>query len=175
MLKVKAVVTSVELSNINGVMNIKLFVNAYFDGFVRHIDTLTGAISFEKGKVNYVKFTMAQFVHFVNEVAPLHSYYLNGINPYEISQADARDLLVGGTIVFTNQLQEADSEYQLPDGTIATRKGDRYDNQLKSIEPCLLNKSLILGMEKTPEAIIAAMSAGKSIAAEVTEVTETAE
>ena len=76
MLQVKAVINRVELSVVDGVVNIKIFTNASFDGFRRNVDTTTGVITFEKAKVNFLKMTLKQFVHFVNEVAPLHSYLI---------------------------------------------------------------------------------------------------
>lgn len=170
MLQVKAVINRVELSNVDGIVNIKIFTNALFDGFRRNIDTTTGAITFEKAKVNFLKMTLKQFVHFVNEVAPLHSYFISGINPYEMSQEVARDLLLGSVITFTSELQTAGTEYQLADGSKAVTKGERYDNQIKAIEPCELNKSLIIDIPKTPQMIMAAVNASKIIAAEVTEV-----
>lgn len=170
MLKIKAVINRVELSVVDGVVNIKIFTNALFDGFRRNVDTTTGVITFEKAKVNFIKFTMNQFVHFVNEVAPLQSYFISGINPYEMSQEVARDLLLGSVITFTSELQAAGTEYQLADGSKAVTKGERYDNQIKAIEPCELNQSLIFGAPKTPTAVLAAVNASKTIAAEVTEV-----
>lgn len=170
MLQIKAVINRVELSNVDGVVNIKIFTNAMFDGFKRNVDTTTGAITFEKAKVNFIKFTLKQFVHFVNEVAPLHSYFISGINPYEMSQEVARDLLLGSVITFTSELQASGTEYQLSDGSKAVTKGERYDNQIKAIEPCDLNKALIMDMPKTPTMILAAVNVAKTVAAEVTEV-----
>lgn len=170
MLQVKAVINRVELSVVDGVVNIKIFTNAMFDGFKRNVDTTTGVITFEKSKVNFLKMTLKQFVHFVNEVAPLHSYFISGINPYEMSQEVARDLLLGSVITFTSELQAAGTEYQLADGSKAVTKGERYDNQIKAIEPCELNQSLIFDAPKTPSAVLAAVNASKTIAAEVTEV-----
>lgn len=170
MLQVKAVINRVELSNVDGVVNIKIFTNALFDGFRRNVDTTTGAITFEKSKVNFIKFTLKQFVHFVNEVAPLHSYFISGINPYEMSQEVARDLLLGSVITFTSELQAAGTEYQLADGSKAVTKGERYDNQIKAIEPCDLNQAIIFDAPKTPTMVLAAVNASKAIAAEVTEV-----
>lgn len=172
MLQVKAVINRVELSNVDGVVNIKIFTNALFDGFRRNVDTTTGAITFEKSKVNFIKFTLKQFVHFVNEVAPLHSYFISGINPYEMSQEAARDLLLGSVITFTSELQAAGTEYQLADGSKAVTKGERYDNQIKAIEPCDLNQAIIFDAPKTPTMVLAAVNASKTIAAEVTEVAE---
>lgn len=170
MLQIKAVINRVELSNVDGVVNVKIFTNAMFDGFKRNVDTTTGAITFEKSKVNFIKLTMKQFVHFVNEVAPLHSYFISGINPYEMSQEVARDLLLGSVITFTNELQVAGTEYQLADGSKAVTKGERYDNQIKAIEPCDLNQAIIFDSQKTPTMVLAAVNASKTIAAEVTEV-----
>ena len=172
MLQVKAVINRVELSNVDGVVNIKIFTNALFEGFRRNVDTTTGAITFEKAKVNFIKFTLKQFVHFVNEVAPLHSYFISGINPYEMSQEVARDLLLGSVITFTSELQAAGTEYQLADGSKAVTKGERYDNQIKAIEPCDLNQAIIFDAPKTPTMVLAAINASKTIAAEVTEVAE---
>lgn len=170
MLQIKAVINRVELSSVDGVVNIKLFTNAMFDGFRRNIDTTTGAITFEKAKVNFIKFTLKQFVHFVNEVAPLHSYFISGINPYEMSQEVARDLLLGSVITFTSELQASGTEYQLSDGSKAVTKGERYDNQIKAIEPCDLNQAIIFDAPKTPAMVLAAVNASKTVAAEVTEV-----
>lgn len=170
MLHIKAVINRVELSNVDGVVNIKIFTNAMFDGFKRNVDTTTGAIIFEKAKVNFIKFTLKQFVHFVNEVAPLHSYFISGINPYEMSQEVARDLLLGSVITFTSELQASGTEYQLSDGSKAVTKGERYDNQIKAIEPCDLNQAFIFDAPKTPTMVLAAVNASKTIAAEVTEV-----
>ena len=73
-------------------------------------------------------------------------------------------------ITFTSELQAAGTEYQLADGSKAVTKGERYDNQIKAIEPCELNQALIMNMPKTPTMILAAVNASKTIAAEVTEV-----
>lgn len=170
MLQIKAVINRVELSVVDGVVNIKIFTNAQFDGFVRRVDTTTGVITFEKTKVNFLKMTMSQFVHFVNEVAPLHAYFISGINPYEMSQEVARDLLLGSVITFTSEFQPAGTEYQLADGSKAVTKGERYDNQIKAIEPCELNQALIMDMPKTPTMIFAAVNVAKTVAAEVTEI-----
>ena len=85
-------------------------------------------------------------------------------------QEVARDLLLGSVITFTSELQAAGTEYQLADGSKAVTKGERYDNQIKTIEPCELNQSLIFDTPKTPTAVLAAVNASKTIAAEVTEV-----
>lgn len=173
MLKIKAIINRVELSVVDGVVNIKIFTNASFDGFRRNIDTTTGAITFEKAKVNFIKFTMSQFIYFVNEVAPLHSYFISGINPYEMKQEVARDLLLGSLITFTSEFQPTGTEYQLADGSKGVTKGERYDNQIKAIEPCDLNQAIIFDTPKTPAMVLAAVNAAKTIAAEVTEVVAT--
>lgn len=170
MLQIKAVINRVELSNVDGVVNIKIFTNALFDGFRRNVDTTTGVITFEKAKVNFIKFTLKQFIHFVNEVAPLHSYFISGINPYEMSQEVARDLLLGSVITFTSELQAAGTEYQLADGSKVVTKGERYDNQIKAIEPCDLNQAIIFDAPKTPTMVLAAVNASKTVVAEITKV-----
>lgn len=170
MLQIKAVINRVELSNVDGVVNIKIFTNALFDGFRRNVDTTTGVITFEKAKVNFIKFTLKQFIHFVNEVAPLHSYFISGINPYEMSQEVARDLLLGSVITFTSELQAAGTEYQLGDGSKAVTKGERYDNQIKAIEACDLNQAIIFDAPKTPAMVLAAVNASKTVVAEITKV-----
>ena len=174
MLQIKAVINRVELSNVDGVVNIKIFTNAMFDGFKRNVDTTTGAITFEKAKVNFIKFTLKQFVHFVNEVAPLHSYFISGINPYEMSQEVARDLLLGSVITFTSELQAAGTEYQLADGSKAVTKGERYDNQIKAIEPCDLNQAIIFDVPKTPTMVLAAVNASKTVQPVITDYAATA-
>ena len=174
MLKIKAVINRVELSNVDGVVNIKIFTNATFDGFKRSIDTTTGAITFEKAKVNFIKFTMSQFVHFVNECAPLHSYFISGINPYEMKQEVARDLLLGSVITFTSEFQPAGTEYQLADGSKGVTKGERYDNQIKAIEACDLNQAIIFDTPKTAAMVLAAVNASKTVQPEITDDADTA-
>ena len=170
MTTIKAIVNGVQVSNINGVINIKLQTNAMFDGFARRVDTTTGVISFERTKVNSVSFTMKQFLHFINEVAPLYSYYFAGVNPYELPQNVARDLFLGSQITLTREFQSAGTEYQLPDGSTGVTSGDRFATSIVSIEPNELNQAIIFDMPKTPQMVLAAVNASKTVAAEVTEV-----
>lgn len=169
MTTIKAIVNGIVVSNVNGVINIKLQTNAMFDGFARRVDTTTGVISFERTQVNSVSFTMNQFLHFINEVAPLYSYYFAGVNPYELPQNVARDLFLGSQITLTRVFEPAGTEYQLADGSKAVTKGERYDNQIKAIEPCDLNQALIMDMPKTPAMILAAVNTAKTVAAVVTD------
>ena len=171
MLQVKAVINRVELSVVDGVVNIKIFTNAMFDGFKRNIDTTTGVITFEKAKVNFLKMTLKQFVHFVNAIAPMHAYYFAGINPFELSQKDARDLLLGATMTFTRNFQPAGTEYVDENGERKTTKGDRFDTQILSIEPCDLNNAIIFDMERTPAMVMAAINAAKTVQPVITDDT----
>ena len=158
------------MSNVNGVINIKLQTNAMFEGFARRVDTTSGVISFERTQVNSVSFTMNQFLHFINEVAPLYSYYFAGVNPYELPQNVARDLFLGSTISFTRKFQPAGTEYQLPDGSTSVTSGDRFATSIVSIEPNELNQAVIFEMQKTPQMVMAAVNASKTVAAEISEV-----
>ena len=169
MTSIKAIVSGVKVSVINGTVNIKLFTNALFDGFDRQTDVNTGVISFERKMVNSVSFTMKQFLHFINEVAPLYSYYFAGVNPYELPQNVARDLFLGSTITMTREFQPAGTEYQLPDGSTGVTSGDRFATSIVSIEPNELNQAIIFEMPKTPAIILAATNAAKNIAATVTD------
>ena len=99
-------------------------------------------------------------------------YYLSGINPFEISQKEARDLLLGATITFTRTFQPAGTEY-VDNGERKTTKGDRFDTQILSIETCDLNNALIMDMERTPAMIMAAINAAKTVAAVITDDTAT--
>ena len=89
MTTIKAIVNGVQVSNINGTISISITTNATFDGFIRNVDRNTGVIDYTRGMVSNVRFTMSQFVHFVNDIAPMHAYYFAGINPFEIAQKDA--------------------------------------------------------------------------------------
>ena len=169
MTSVKAIVSGIVVSNVNGVINIKLQTNAMFDGFVRRVDTTTGVISFERTNTNAISFTMKQFLHFINEVAPLYSYYFAGVNPYEMKQEVARDLLLGSTISFTREFQPAGTEYQLPDGSTGVTSGDRFATSIVSIEPNELNQAIIFDMPKTPAMVLAAVNTAKTVAAVVTD------
>lgn len=170
MTTIKAIVNGVSVSNINGTISISIVTNATFDGFRRNDDRNTGAIEYTRGMISNVRFTMSQFVHFVNSVAPMHAYYLSGINPFEISQKEARDLLLGATITFTRNFQPAGTEY-VDNGERKTTKGDRFDTQILSIEPCDLNNALIMDMERTPAMIMAAINAAKTIQPVITDDT----
>ena len=169
MTTIKAIVNGVSVSNINGVINIKLQTNAMFDGFVRHVDTTTGVISFERTNTNSVSFTMKQFLHFINEVAPLYSYHFAGVNPYELPQMVARDLFLGSQITLTREFQPAGTEYVLPDGSNGVTSGDRFATSIVSIEPNELNQAIIFDVPKTPAMILAAVNAAKTVAAVVTD------
>ena len=168
MTTIKAIVNGVSVSNINGTISISIVTNATFDGFRRNDDRNTGAIEYTRGMVSNVRFTMSQFVHFVNAIAPMHAYYFAGINPFELSQKDARDLLLGATITFTRTFQPAGTEY-VENGERKTTKGDRFDTQILSIEPCDLNNAIIFDMERTPAMVMAAINAAKTVAAEITD------
>lgn len=169
MTTIKAIVNGIVVSNVNGVINIKLQTNAMFDGFVRHVDTTTGVISFEINNTNVVNFTMKQFLHFINEVAPLYSYYFAGVNPYELPQMIARDLFLGSQITLTREFQPAGTEYQLPDGSTGVTSGDRFATSIVSIEPNELNQAIIFDMPKTPAMVLAAVNTAKTVTATVTD------
>ena len=169
MTTIKAIVNGVQVSNINGTISISITTNATFDGFNRNVDRNTGAIDYTRGMVSNVRFTMSQFVHFVNSVAPMHAYYLSGINPFEISQKEARDLLLGATMTFTRSFQPVGTEYVDDNGERKTTKGDRFDTQILSIEPCDLNNAIIFDMERTPAMVMAAINASKTIDAVITD------
>lgn len=169
MTSVKAIVSGVVVSNVNGVINIKLQTNAMFEGFVRHVDTATGVISFERTNTNVINFTMKQFIHFINEVAPLYSYYFAGVNPYELPQMVARDLFLGSTISFTREFQPAGTEYQLPDGSTGVTSGDRFATSIVSIEPNELNQAIIFGMPKTAQMVLSAVNVSKTVDAVVSD------
>lgn len=175
MTSVKAIVSGIVVSNVNGVINIKLQTNAMFDGFIRRVDTTTGVINFERANTNAINFTMKQFLHFINEVAPLYSYYFAGVNPYELPQMIARDLFLGSTISFTREFQPAGTEYQLPDGSTSVTSGDRFATSIVSIEPNELNQAIIFDMPKTPAMVLAAVNTVKTVAAVVTDDVPAAE
>ena len=173
MTTIKAIVNGVQVSNINGVISISITTNATFDGFIRNVDRNTGVIDYTRGMVSNVRFTMSQFVHFVNAIAPMHAYYFAGINPFELSQKDARDLLLGATITFTRNFQPAGTEYVDENGERKTTKGDRFDTQILSIEPCDLNNAIIFDMERTPAMVMAAINAAKTVQPVITDDTAT--
>ena len=169
MLQIKAIVSGVQVSVINGTVNIKLFTNALFDGFARQTDVNTGVISFERKMVNSVSFTMKQFLHFINEVAPLYSYYFAGVNAYELPQKEARDLFLGSQITLTREFQPAGTEYILPDGSNSVTSGDRFATSIVAIEPNELNQAVIFDMPKTPAMVLAAVNTANTVAAVVTD------
>ena len=169
MTSIKAIISGVQISVINGTVNIKLFTNALFDGFARRTDVNTGVISFERKMVNSVSFTMKQFLHFVNSVAPLYSYYFAGVNAYELPQKEARDLFLGSQITLTREFQPAGTEYVLPDGSTAVTSGDRFATSIVSIEPCELNQATIFEMPKTPQMVVSAVDAVNTVVATVTD------
>lgn len=171
MTSIKAIVSGVQVSVINGTVNIKLFTNALFDGFARQTDINTGVISFERKMVNSVSFTMKQFLHFVNSTAPLYSYYFSGVNAYELPQKEARDLFLGSQITLTREFQPAGTEYVLPDGSNGVTSGDRFATNVVAIEPCELNQAIIFDMPKTPAMVYAAVNIAKTVAAIVTDDT----
>lgn len=173
MTTIKAIVNGVSVSNINGTISICITTNAMFDGFNRRVDRNTGVIDYTRGMVNNVRFTMSQFVHFVNAIAPMHAYYFAGINPFELSQKDARDLLLGATITFTRTFQPAGTEYVDVNGEHKATNGDRFDTQILSIEPSDLNNAIIFDMERTPAMVMAAINAGKNIQPVITDDTAT--
>lgn len=86
MIKVNAIVTSVRAYDVNGTITIKLGTNAKFDGFVRHVDNVTGVISFERATTDSIVMTIGQLLHFVNDNSPLYAYLFAGIAPINISQ-----------------------------------------------------------------------------------------
>lgn len=175
MTTIKAIVSGIVVSNVNGVINIKLQTNAMFDGFIRRVDTTTGVISFERANTNAISFTMKQFLHFINEVAPLYSYYFAGVNPYELPQMVARDLFLGSQITLTREFQPAGTEYQLPDGSTGVTNGDRFATSIISIEPNELNQAIIFDMPKTPAMVLAAVNTAKTVAAVITDDAPAAE
>lgn len=176
MTTIKAIVSGIVVSNVNGIINIKLQTNAMFDGFIRRVDTTTGVISFERANTNAISFTMKQFLHFINEVAPLYSYYFAGVNPYELPQMVARDLFLGSQITLTREFQPAGTEYQLPDGcSTGVTNGDRFATSIISIEPNELNQAIIFDMPKTPAMVLAAVNTAKTVAAVITDDAPAAE
>ena len=173
MTTIKAIVNGVQVSNINGTISISITTNATFDGFIRNVDRNTGVIDYTRGMVNNVRFTMRQFVHFVNAIAPMHAYYFAGINPFELSQKDARDLLLGATMTFTRNFQPAGTEYVDANGEHKATNGDRFDTQILSIEPSDLNNAIIFDMERTPAMVMAAINAAKTVQPVITDDTAT--
>ena len=169
MTTIRSIVNGVQVSNVNGTISISITTNAAFDGFIRNVDRNTGVIDYTRGMVNNVRFTMSQFVHFVNTVAPMYAYYFAGINPFELSQKDARDLLLGATITFTRNFQPAGTEYVDSNGDHKFTNGDRFNTQILSLEPCDLNNAIIFDMERTPAMVMAAIDAAKTVRPVITD------
>lgn len=170
MLQIKAIIASVRVYDVNGTITIKIGTNANFDGFVRHVDSVTGAITFERATTDSIVMTVSQLLHFVNENSPLYSYLFAGIAPINISQKGWRDLFLGAKITFTRVFEPAGTEYIDSNGEHKVTSGDRFATAIEAIEPCELNQAIIFENEKTPQVILAAVNAAKTVAAEVTEI-----
>ena len=169
MIKVNAIVTSARVYDVNGVINVKISTNAKFDGFVRHVDSVTGVISFERCTTDSIVMSVSQLLHFVNENSPLYAYLFAGISPINIRQKGWRDLFLGAKITFTRVFEPAGTEYS-SNGEHKVTNGDRFATAIEAIEPCELNQAVIFENEKTPQMILAAVNASKTFIAEVTEV-----
>ena len=169
MIKVNAIVTSVRAYDVNGTITIKIGTNAKFDGFVRHVDNVTGIISFERCTTDSIVMSVSQLLHFVNENSPLYAYLFAGISPINISQKGWRDLFLGAKITFTRVFEPAGTEYVDSNGEHKVTNGDRFATAIEAIEPCELNQAIIFENEKTPQMILAAVNAAKTIAAIVTD------
>ena len=169
MIKVNAIVTSVRVYDVNGVVTVKIGTNAKFDGFVRHIDSITGVISFERATTDSITMSVSQLLHFVNENSPLYAYLFAGIPAISISQKGWRDLFLGAKITFTRVFQPSGTEYIDGNGEQKVTNGDRFATAIEAIEPCELNKAVIFENEKTPAMILAAVNAAKTVAAVVTD------
>ena len=173
MIKVNAIVTSARAYDVNGVINVKISTNAKFDGFVRHVDNITGVISFERCTTDSIVMSVSQLLHFVNENSPLYAYLFAGISPINISQKGWRDLFLGAKITFTRVFEPAGTEYVDSNGEHKVTNGDRFATAIEAIEPCELNQAVIFENEKTPQMILAAVNAAKTVAAMITDDTAT--
>ena len=173
MIKVNAIVTSVRAYDVNGTITIKISTNAKFDGFVRHVDNVTGVISFERCTTDSIVMSVSQLLHFVNENSPLYAYLFAGISPINISQKGWRDLFLGAKITFTRVFEPAGTEYVDSNGEHKVTNGDRFATAIEAIEPCELNQAVIFENEKTPQMILAAVNAAKTVAAVITDDTAT--
>ena len=173
MIKVNAIVTSARAYDVNGVINVKISTNAKFDGFVRHVDNVTGVISFERCTTDSIVMSVSQLLHFVNENSPLYAYLFAGISPINISQKGWRDLFLGAKITFTRIFEPAGTEYVDSNGEHKVTNGDRFATAIETIEPCELNQAVIFENEKTPQMILAAVNAAKTVAAVITDDTAT--
>lgn len=169
MIKVNAIVTSARAYDVNGVIHVKISTNAKFDGFVRHVDNVTGVISFERCTTDSILMSVSQLLHFVNENSPLYAYLFAGISPINISQKGWRDLFLGAKITFTRVFESAGTEYIDSNGEHKVTNGDRFATAIEAIEPCELNQAVIFENEKTPQMILAAVNAAKTITAVVTD------
>ena len=169
MIKVNAIVTSARAYDVNGVINVKISTNAKFDGFVRHVDNVTGVITFERCTTDSIVMSVSQLLHFVNENSPLYAYLFAGISPINISQKGWRDLFLGAKITFTRVFQPSGTEYVDSNGEHKVTNGDRFATAIEVIEPCELNQAVIFENEKTPQMILAAVNAAKTVAAVVTD------
>ena len=173
MIKVNAIVTSVRAYDVNGTITIKLGTNAKFDGFVRHVDNVTGVISFERATTDSIVMTVSQLLHFVNDNSPLYAYLFAGIAPINISQKGWRDLFLGAKITFTRVFEPAGTEYVDVNGEHKVTNGDRFATAIEAIEPCELNQAVIFENEKTPQMILAAVNAAKTVQPVITDDTAT--
>ena len=173
MIKVNAIVTSVRTYDVNGTITIKLVTNAKFDGFVRHVDNVTGVISFERATTDSIVMTIGQLLHFVNDNSPLYAYLFAGIAPINISQKGWRDLFLGAKITFTRVFEPAGTEYVDVNGEHKVTNGDRFATAIEAIEPCELNQAVIFENEKTPQMILAAVNAAKIVQPVITDDTAT--
>ena len=173
MIKVNAIVTSARAYDVNGTITIKIGTNAKFDGFVRHVDNVTGVISFERCTTDSIVMSVSQLLHFVNENSPLYAYLFAGISPINISQKGWRDLFLGAKITFTRVFEPAGTEYVDSNGEHKVTNGDRFATAIEAIEPCELNQAVIFENEKTPQMILAAVNAAKTVAAVITDDTAT--
>ena len=169
MIKVNAIITSVHAYDVNGTITIKLSTNAKFDGFVRHVDSVTGVITFERATTNNVVMSASQLLHFVNENSPLYAYLFAGVAPINISQKGWRDLFLEANIKFTRVFQPAGTEYVDANGEHKATNGDRFDTQILSIEPSELNNAIIFDMERTPTMVMAAINAAKTVQPVITD------
>ena len=171
MIKVNAIVTSARAYDVNGVITVKISTNAKFDGFVRHVDSVTGVISFERCTTDSIVMSVSQLLHFVNENSPLYAYLFAGISPINISQKGWRDLFLGAKITFTREFQPSGTEYIDSNGEHKVTNGDRFATTIEVIEPCELNQAVIFENEKTPAMILAAVNAAKTIQPVITDDT----
>ena len=175
MIKVNAIVTSARAYDVNGVITVKISTNAKFDGFVRHVDSVTGVISFERCTTDSIVMSVSQLLHFVNENSPLYAYLFAGISPINISQKGWRDLFLGAKITFTRVFEPAGTEYVDSNGEHKVTNGDRFATAIEAIEPCELNQAVIFENEKTPQMILAAVNAAKTVQPVITDDTTPAE